>query len=81
MELGVRPSCRSLGYLGILELLCATFAINSSLLEEDSGLGRATLGGVCSGEETALAWELRKAVQLLLVEYCLGLGQSGLGGH
>ena len=44
--------------------LCATFAINSSLLEEDSGLARATLGGVCSWiVETAMAKELRLALQ------------------
>ena len=57
--------------------LCAAFAINSSLLEEDSGLARATLGGVCSWiVETAMAKELRLALQLLLEEeYCLGLGQ------
>ena len=67
------------GLLSTIELLCATFAIKSSLLEESLGLERAALGGVCSSiVETALAWwwELRLAVQLLLVgEYCLGLNQ------
>ena len=52
------------------------------MLEEDSGLARAALREVCSCiVETALAWELRLAVQLLLEEFCLGLGQSGLGGY
>ena len=70
------------GLLSTLELLCATFAIKSSMLEEDSGLARAALREVCSCiVETALAWELRLAVQLLLEEFCLGLGQSGLGGY
>ena len=66
------------GLLSTIELLCATFAIKSSLLEESLGLERAALGGVCSSiVETALAWwELRLPVQLFLVgEYCLGLSQ------
>ena len=33
------------GLLSTLELLCATFAIKSSLLEEDLGLTKAALGG------------------------------------
>ena len=46
------------------------------MLEEDSGLARATLGGVFSWiVETALAKELRLALQVLLEEYCLGLVQ------
>ena len=56
--------------------------LRSSMLEEDSGLARAALREVCSCiVETALAWELMLTVQLLLEEYCLGIGQSGLGGY
>ena len=60
-----------------MSCLCATFAIQSSLLEEESGLARAAQGWVCSWiVETAMAKELRLALQLLLEEeYCLGLGQ------